>query len=396
MKNHLYEKLDILYDEMIHIRRYLHQHPELSYKEVKTPAYIADYHRSLGHEVRTEVGGRGVVATLRGEKPGKTIALRADFDALPIHEETDAPYKSTVDGVMHACGHDGHTATLLVLAKVLNSMKGELQGDVVFIHQHAEEVYPGGAIEMIADGCLKGVDVIFGTHLWSSFPYGTIEYRSGTIMAASASFEIEILGKGGHGAQPHLTRDALVIGAQLVTTLQQIVSRRVNPIDSVVVTVGNFVAKNAPNVIADKAILNGTVRTLDVKIHDSIEQEMKRIVQGTCIAAGVDYRFEYNRGYPPVVNHHEETMFLAQVAETVPGVDAVNEMEISMGGEDFGYYLQHVKGTFFFTGAENPEWSVTYPHHHPKFDIDERAMLIAAKTLGGALLEYHKKIEGDL
>ena len=389
MKESLYERLDHHYDEMVEIRRYLHQHPELSNEEVKTPAYVADYHHSLGHEVRTHVGERGVVAILRGGKPGKTVALRADFDALPIQEESEVSYKSKVDGVMHACGHDGHTATLLVLAKVLNSMKDQLEGNVVFIHQHAEEVGPG-AVAMIEDGCLDGVDVIFGTHLWSTVPCGTIEYRSGLIMAATASFEIDILGEGGHGAQPHLTKDALVVGAQLITSLQQIVSRRVNPIDPAVVTVGNFVAKNAYNVIADKATLGGTVRTFDVKVHDLIEKEMEKIVRGTCAAAGVDYRFNYKRGYPPVINHHDETMFLAKTAAAIPGVDKVNEMEPSMGGEDFGYYLQHVKGTFFFTGAKNPDWEITYPHHHPKFDIDERAMLIAAKTLGGALLTYQQ------
>ena len=255
MFNTLYKKLDEHYQEMVEIRRYLHQYPELSFQEEKTPAYIAEYHRKLGLEVRTGVGERGVVATLRGAKPGKTVALRADFDALPIKEENDIPYKSKVDGVMHACGHDGHTATLLVLAKVLHSMKDQLEGNVVFIHQHAEELAPGGAIAMIEDGCLEGVDVIFGTHLWATAPVGEIQTRSGPLMAAADRFDIEIQGKGGHGAMPHLTRDAIVIGSQLVTNLQQIVSRRVDPIESAVISVGNFVSDNAFNVIADRAKL---------------------------------------------------------------------------------------------------------------------------------------------
>lgn len=190
----LYRLLDEAYDEMVEIRRYLHQYPELSFEEVKTAKYITEYHEKLGHEIRTGVGGNGVVATLRGGKPGQTVALRADFDALPIHEETDLPYKSTVDGVMHACGHDSHTATLLVLAKVLNRMKDEIEGNVVFIHQHAEEKPPGGAISMIEDGCLDGVDVIFGQHILSPAPVGTIEYRPGPLMAAGDAFKITIQG----------------------------------------------------------------------------------------------------------------------------------------------------------------------------------------------------------
>ncbi|MGO4887475.1 M20 family metallopeptidase [Anaerobacillus sp. MEB173] len=390
MNNLLFEKLDAIESEIINIRRYLHQYPELSFQEEKTPAYIAEYHQKLGHHVRKNVGGRGIVATLQGAKPGKTVALRADFDGLPIQDEKNVPYKSKVPGVMHACGHDGHTASLLGLAKVLNEMKDELEGTIVFIHQHAEEIAPGGAIDMIKDGCLEGVDVIFGTHLWSTEPLGKIQYRTGHIMAAADKFEIEIHGQGGHGAQPHLTKDAIVIASQLVVNLQQLVSRRVDPMESAVVSVGAFEAKNAFNVIANSAKLTGTVRTFNEDVRTNIEQEMKRIIDGTCYTANAQANFTYSRGYPAVVNHQEETEFLAKVAECVPGVSIVEDMVPQMGGEDFAYYLQHVKGTFFFTGARNPEWAVAYPHHHPKFDIDERALLIAAKTLGTATLQYIK------
>jgi len=387
----LYELLDQAYGEMVEVRRHLHQHPELSFQEVKTPKFIAEYHEKLGHEVRTGVGGGGVVATLRGGKPGQTVALRADFDALPIQEETDVPFKSVVDGVMHACGHDSHTATLLILAKVLNSMKDEIEGNVVFIHQHAEEMLPGGAIAMIEDGCLEGVDVIFGQHIWSTGPVGTIEYRPGPVMAAADFFHVKIQGRGGHGAQPHKTKDSLVIGAQLVGNLQQIVSRRVDPLDSAVLSIGSFEAKNAPNVIADTAKLSGTVRTFKETTRAEVEQEIERIIKGTCLAGDVEYEFEYIKGYPATVNPKEEMEFVAKLAETVPGVTAVNECEPQMGGEDFAYYLQHVKGAFFFTGAQNPELNAVYPHHHPKFNIDEKGMLIAAKTLGLATLTYLKE-----
>lgn len=386
--NKLHDLLDQAYEEMVEIRRYLHQYPELSFQEENTPKYIAEYHEKLGHEVRTGVGGRGVVATLRGGKPGQTVALRADFDALPIQEETDVPYKSKVDGVMHACGHDSHTSTLLVLAKVLNSMKDEIEGNVVFIHQHAEEVLPGGAIAMIEDGCLDGVDVIFGQHIWSLNPVGTIDYRQGPVMAASDFFNVKIQGRGGHGSQPHKTKDSVVIGAQLVGNIQQIVSRRVDPLDSAVISIGSFEAKNAPNVIADSATLSGTVRTFKEDTREFIEKEIEQIIKGTCLTGNVEYEYTYQKGYPALDNPKAEMDFIVDIAKNVPGVTAVNECVPHMGGEDFAYYLQKVKGAFFFTGGQNPEWEETYPHHHPKFNIDEKGMLIAAKVLGAATLTY--------
>jgi amidohydrolase len=387
--NALFDKLEEYYEEMVSIRRHLHQHPELSFKEEETAKYIQTFYENLGIEVRGQVGGNGVVAKIYGSKPGKTIALRADFDALPIQDEKDVPYKSLVPGVMHACGHDGHTATLLVLGKVLHEMREELEGNYVLIHQHAEEYAPGGAISMIEDGCLDGVDVIFGTHLWASEPTGTIQYRVGPVMAAADRFEITIQGKGGHGAQPHRTKDAIVTASQLVINLQQIVSRKVNPIDSAVVTVSSFVADNAFNVIADRAKLIGTVRTFNEEVRTFIEEEIERIVKGTCYTANSTYDYLFVKGYPAVVNHKEETDYLVTCAQQIDSVTNIEETEPHMGGEDFAYYLQHVKGTFFFTGAKPVYTDENYPHHHPKFDIDEKAMLIAAKTLGTAALKYH-------
>ncbi|KGX93027.1 amidohydrolase [Pontibacillus halophilus JSM 076056 = DSM 19796] len=384
----VFEKLDGLYDEMVELRRHFHQYPELSFEEVETPSYIAEYHRNLGHEVREGVGGRGVVAKLVGAKPGKTVALRADFDALPIQEEVDVPFKSKVDGVMHACGHDGHTATLLGVAKALNAIQDELEGTVVFIHQHAEEYQPGGAIAMIEDGCLEGVDVIFGTHLWATEPTGKLMYREGPLTAAADRFEIKVQGKGGHGAQPHLTKDSIVIASQLVVNLQQIVSRRVDPLDEAVLSIGSFEAGNAFNVIADTVKLKGTVRTFKKDVQDLIEREMNRVIEGTCLAAGAEYYFDYVRGYPATVNHKEETELIAKLGPTIPEVTETVEYDMQMGGEDYSYYLQHVPGTFFFTGALHPDAEEVYPHHHPKFTIDERSLLIAAKTLAAATLQY--------
>lgn len=386
MTAELMNKLENAYEDMVSIRRYLHQHPEVSFQETKTAKYIQDFYTELGIPFQANVGGNGVVARIKGALPGKTIALRADFDALPIQEENDVPYKSTVPGVMHACGHDGHTATLLVLARTMNEMKHQLSGEYVFIHQHAEEYAPGGAKPMIEAGCLQGVDAIFGTHLWSLTPVGTIEYKSGPIMAAADRFEITVQGMGGHGANPHQAKDAIVTASQLVVNLQQLVSRRVNPTEAAVLSVGSFVAENAFNIIADSAKLAGTVRTFNAEVRDIMETELERVIKGTCMTADSTYSFKYTRGYPPVINHSVETDFLKTTAEEVTGVEIVKESDLHMIGEDFGYYLEKVPGTFFFTGAM-PSGEV-YPHHSPKFDFDERAMLIAAKTLGAAAINY--------
>lgn len=374
---------------MVSIRRYLHQHPELSFKEYKTAKFIQDYYENLGIEVKGGVGGNGVVAKICGGKPGKTVALRADFDALPIQDEKEVAYKSLVQGVMHACGHDGHTATLLILAKVLHASREHLEGNYLMIHQHAEEYAPGGAVSMIADGCLEGVDAIFGAHLWASAPLGHIQYKSGPFMAAADRFEITIQGKGGHGAQPHKTNDAIVTASQLVVNLQQIVSRKVNPVEPAVVTIGSFVSDNAFNVIADKAKIIGTVRTFNEDVRDSISEEIERITKGTCYASNSSYTYSYRKGYPALVNHEQETQYLVNCAKDVKDVINIEEIPPEMGGEDFAYYLQHVKGTFFFTGAKPVEENA-FPHHHPKFDINEKAMLIAAKTLCSAAIQYHR------
>lgn len=384
----LFTRIEELYPEMVELRRYFHQHPELSFQEVHTPKKIAQFLTELGIEVKTGVGGRGVVGYIRGGKPGKTVALRADFDALPIQDEKDVPYKSTVDGVMHACGHDAHTSTLLYVAKVLSEHKEELAGTVVLIHQFAEEITPGGAISMIEDGCLDGVDAIFGTHLWSPMPVGTVGYNAGPFMAAADRFELKVIGKGGHGASPHETVDPIAIGTSIVQQLQQIISRRIDPLKPAVLTVASFHAGSAFNVIPSTASITGTVRTFDSDIQDEIIMQMERIISSACENAGATYEFNYEKGYPAVINHPEETALLVQSAVQVVGSEQTIQIAPSMGAEDFAYYLQKVPGTYFFTGAGNKEKGITYPHHHGRFDIDEQAMLIAAKVLLTATLDY--------
>lgn len=388
LKTELFDKLENTFPEMVDFRRDLHMYPELSFQEEMTPQKIAAFLVDLGLAVKTGVGGKGVVGILRGGLPGKTVALRADFDALPIQDEKDVPYKSRIPGVMHACGHDIHTAALLGVAKVLSEVKDKIKGNVVFIHQFAEEVIPGGAKAMIEDGCLEGVDVIYGAHVSSLNPNGTIAVREGYSMAATDRFEIEVVGKGGHGATPHLTVDPLLTGCQLAFNLQQIVSRRVDPVKPAVVTIGKFISGNAFNVIPNSSKLEGTVRTFDEGTRDLVEESIKQIAKSTCDAAGAEARIVYERGYPAVNNDPKETQRIKNLAENLFGKEKVFVKDIAMGGEDFAYYLQKVPGTFFHVGARNSEIGATFPHHHPQFDVDEESMLVIGKLFIEAVLHY--------
>lgn len=380
--------IDKLYPEMVEIRRYLHQHPELSFQETETAKYISAFYEKLSIPYKANVGGNGVIATLKGGKPGKTVALRADFDALPIHEENDVPYKSKTNGIMHACGHDGHTATLLSLAKAIQPFQSDLPGTIIFLHQHAEELVPGGAKSMIEAGALDSVDAVFGTHLWATTPFGVIQTSKDAFMAGADSFEITIQGKGGHGAYPHQTKDAVLLGSQLVFELQQIVSRRLDPLATAVITVGTFEAGDAFNIIADTAKLSGTVRYLDSAIQDQVIKEMENIIKGVCTGNEASYTFQYNKGYPPLVNHEKEAVLVLQAGEKIDEVVQAEEIVPEMGGEDFAYYMLERPGAYFFTGAQKEGHA--YPHHHPKFDIDERALPVAAKTLIQAYFDYQE------
>ncbi|TPG88840.1 amidohydrolase [Brevibacillus laterosporus] len=384
----MFDRLEQLFPELVDFRRDLHMYPELSFQEVKTPEKIAEYLRKLGLEVKTGVGGNGVLGILEGGKPGKTVALRADFDALPIQDEKEVAYKSCVPGVMHACGHDVHTAGLLGVAKVLSEHRAELPGTVVFIHQFAEELLPGGAISMIEAGCLDGVDVIYCAHVSSEHPVGVVGIKAGYLMAAADSFSIQITGKGGHGAYPHKTIDPLVIGSQLVLNLQQIVSRRVDPLQAAVLTVGSFQAGKAFNVIPHSVSLSGTVRTFNEDVRQTIETSLRQITKTTCEGAGATVTVEYERGYPAVCNEEKETERIHQLAKLLVGEEQAKVLEARMGAEDFAYYLQKVPGTFFYVGGRNPEINATYPHHHPMFDVDERSMLVTGKLFISAVMNY--------
>ena len=341
---------------------------------------IADLLSSWGLDVRRGVAGTGVVATLVGGLPGRTIALRADIDALPIQDEKDVPYKSTVPGVMHACGHDGHTAELLAVAKYYSLHREETKGTRVFLFQPGEEFLPGGAVSMIAEGALDGADAVFGVHLWTPMPFGVVGTRPGPFMASPDEFEIEIVGRGGHAGLPHESADALVAGSALVTALQTVVSRNVNPLESAVLTIGKFNSGTAFNVIAERARIGGTIRTFTPELRALMKGRLEEITKSTCEMHGCDFKLTYHLGYPPVVNDEGETARWFRVANGIMPEGAVALSERIMAGEDFSYYLERKPGCFFFVGAGAPGGK-SAPHHHPRFDIEEEAMLNAAKLL---------------
>lgn len=391
--NDLVDDLHNQFDEIVQNRRYLHQHPELSFEEKETPQFIATHLREYDIEVQENIGGRGVVGIIHGEHPGKTIALRADFDALPIHDHKDVPYKSTVSGIMHACGHDGHTASLLAVSKVLQKHKKYLHGTVKVIFQHAEEKPPGGAKFMIEDGVLNDVDYVFGAHLATEFPIGKLATRAGASMASVDAFKVTILGKGGHGARPHETKDSIVAITQLVQQLQQIVSRRINPTEAAVVTVGSIHAGNAFNVIADTAELEGTVRALNKDVRVQIEEEIRAILEGLKIANHVDYDLEYLHGYPVLINPEKETRLVENLIKKQFGQDSFIHKQAVLGAEDFAYYLQKRPGAYFHVGAHNDDPATQFPHHHPNFDFDEKALLNIGVTFLSIINHYLIDIE---
>ncbi|WP_256761603.1 M20 family metallopeptidase [Cohnella sp. WQ 127256] len=365
---------------MVKWRRHLHQHPELSFQEYKTSLMIADLLEGWGLEVRRGVAGTGIVAKLRGDLPGRTIALRADIDALAIQDAKECAYRSTVTGVMHACGHDGHTAQLLGVARYYSLHKEETAGTRVFLFQPGEEVLPGGAIRMIEDGALEGVDAIYGIHLWSPLAYGTATTRPGPFMATPDEFEIEIIGRGGHGGLPHESKDALVVGASLVMALQTIVARNVNPLESAVLSIGRFTAGSANNVIASSCKLSGTIRSFNKETRSVVRKRLEKIVKNCCEMYDCEYKLRYFEGYPPVVNDAKEAVRVLRIISEVLPETATGPCEPVMAGEDFSYYLEQKPGCFFFVGAGVEDGS-SAPHHHPLFDIEERAMLHAAQLL---------------
>ncbi|MGK0554792.1 M20 metallopeptidase family protein [Macrococcus capreoli] len=379
-------------EELIEIRRYLHMHPELSFQETNTAHYIASYLTELGIPVTRNVGGNGLYGVIEGRLPGPTVLLRADFDALPIHDEKEVPYKSQVPGVMHACGHDGHTAMLLITAKILQSHVDVLKGNVVLCHQHAEEVLPGGAKSMIEAGILQDVDYVFGMHTSSNLKSDAISFISGPAYSYADAFTIDVKGLGGHGAAPHTTHDTIVATSFLITQLQTVVSRCVDPIETGVLTIGEFNSGDAFNVIAETAHLSGTVRTFKQEIKNKLINDMTSIIQGIEKSFNVKIDFKYTDGYPALVNSERETLWLKNISKTIETIQSLEEGSPSLGGEDFAYFLQKKPGSYFIVGVRNEALKADYPHHHPKFDMDENGLLNGVSVLVN-LIEHMDTLE---
>tara|TARA_B100000749_G_scaffold15122_1_gene11848 strand:- start:24 stop:1190 length:1167 start_codon:yes stop_codon:yes gene_type:complete len=355
-------------------RRDFHQYPELGFDEHRTSKIIGEALKEMGLAPQMNVGKTGVTADLTfGEGP--TIALRADMDALPMQETSGLDFSSKHDGVMHACGHDGHMAMLLGAAKVLTQNGDSFNGTVRFIFQPAEEG-AGGARYMIEDGCLDGVDEIYGIHVWNYQPVGEVGITDGPVLAAADMFEIKIKGIGGHGAAPQGTIDAVVVASHLVQALQTIVSRNTNPLESTVVTIGTINGGHNFNIIADEVTLSGTARAYTEENRNLIKTRMAEIIDGVAKTFGAGISFDYEDGYPPTINHTDPTNKVLKAAERVVGEKA-GMPYLSMGGEDFSYYLQKIPGCFFFVGsAPNDQKLFETPHHCSHFTMDERALLV--------------------
>ncbi|WP_026581422.1 M20 metallopeptidase family protein [Bacillus sp. J33] len=376
-----------LAEEIIEWRRDFHKYPELSFNEKRTSKKVAEFLKNFGLDVRENINGYGVTADLIGNRDGPMIAFRADMDALPIQEETGLPYASAIPGVMHACGHDGHTAILMGAAKRLSLQKENLKGSVRFIFQPAEEVNPGGAIGMIQEGVLNGVKAIFGLHLWSELPSGTFRTCYGPMMAATDRFTIEIDGKGGHGGMPHKTIDSIVLASQLVMSAQQIISRSLDPLEAGVITFGKLQSGSAFNIIADKAVLEGTTRSFTPEVRHTLRAKLEELTDGLAKIYGAAIRLDFQKGYPAVVNHEREAKYMLDTARKIFGQEHTGLMKPNMVGEDFAYYLKEIPGAFCFIGAGNPKNPV-YPHHHPRFEIDEGVLPEAANWIYQLAMDY--------
>lgn len=362
-------------ENIIKWRRHFHKYPELSFHEKETSQFIYETLCSFSSFEVTRPTKYSVLAIKRGRQQGKVVAIRADIDALPIQEETRKPYTSVHKGIMHACGHDAHAAILLSAAETIANMKEDFAGEIRLFFQHAEEVYPGGGQEMVEAGVMDGVDYVVGLHVMSGLESGKIGIVYGPMMAAPDVFTIEILGKGGHAARPEETIDPIAIGAQIITNLQHIVSRNTSAFMHRVVSVTQFHGGMADNIIPSAAALMGTVRSFNQTLREEAKEKIEKIVKGITEAHGGDYTYTYRYGYDPVVNNEYITKIVEKSAIKLFGNQRIVHLEPSMGGEDFSAYLRKAPGCFIKLGTGNKNIDTCYPHHHPKFDVDESALI---------------------
>ena len=376
---------DDIVDYITKMRRYFHAHPELSFMEHNTMETVRKELISMGYEPRIVENG-GIVADLN-VNDGKRIAVRADMDALPVEEENNVEYRSLNKGIMHACGHDAHTAMLLGLAKILSRQREKIKGNVRFLFQQAEESPPGGAQELIRRDALDRVDFVIGQHVDSNLDVGTMGIIPGPIMANADEFRIKIHGKGGHGSEPERAVDAIIVASSLVSSLQTIVSRNISPLSPAVVTVGTFKSGYRYNIIAAHAELTGTVRTYSLDDRELIKRRIEELLSGVCNAHGATYEYEYIDGYPVLINNTDVSSIVESAAKEVVGQSGIVHPPPKMGGEDFSYYTQKIPGAFYFLGVRNRQKGIDSPQHSPTYDIDESSLGIGTGILYMSVLK---------
>lgn len=389
MIEELKKDVESLTGQIIEWRRAFHRHPEIAFEEHRTSSVLRDFLEGLGLPVTT-FAKTGLRGTLEGKPGGQTVALRADIDALPLKEEGEKEYISQNPEATHACGHDGHMAILMGVAKLLSQKTDSFQGKVVFLFQPSEERIPGGAKQMIEEGALEDVNAIFGLHLWQLLPTGCVGIVKGAMMAQPDKFSIVVKGKGGHGSMPHQTVDPILVASHLVVNIQSIVSRNVDPLKPAVVSFGTVNGGTIYNIIPSEVSLTGTVRSLDSSIQALAEERLKEITETTCKAFGAAAEFQYEKGYPPLVNEENMADFVLEVAKNTLGEEKIKSIDPVMGGEDFAYFLQKIPGAFLFFGMGD---GMEFPHHHPAFDIDEKALPQATFLMTSLALEYLQRNE---
>jgi amidohydrolase len=390
IKNVILAKAEEIKEELIRIRRDLHAHPETGFQEIRTAALIGEHLKQLGIEVRERVGITGVVGTLRGKYPGKTILLRADMDCLEMQEQNEVDYKSEYAGRMHACGHDAHMTWVLGAAKILAGLKDELHGNVKFLFQPAEET-DGGADRMIKEGALEDpkVDAAIGAHVWPTVEAGKIGVKYGPMMASPDLVKITIFGKGGHGAEPHNCVDPISVSCQVYFGFQTIISRRISPVEPAVLTISQINGGTAHNIIPDKVEMVGTVRTFSLEMKEKMRAMMEGVLRSVTEANGATYKFEYLPHYPPVINDEAMTALVEATGKALLGEDnVVKQDRPTMGAEDFSYFQQHVPGAYFIVGTLNAEKGVVKPLHNPQFNIDETILHKTAAVLASCAIAF--------
>jgi len=362
-------------DWLVDIRRTIHRHPELGFEEVETSKLISEWLQKFGLDVKRGMAKTGVVGLLKGKKPGRTIAIRADMDALPMDEANRVPYASQIKGKMHACGHDAHVTILLGVARFFSTIPDQVKGNIKWIFQPAEEGGGGGRI-MIEEGVLENpkVDAIFGSHVFPFLSVGKVGIYEREGLAAADRFIIKIIGKGGHAASPHVSKDPILAAGHLITQIHSIVSRNVNPLESGVITIGKVSGGTASNIIPDEAELIGTVRSLNPQVREELKSRIEQVTQGVARSFSMDYRFDFEYGYPVLINNSEMSKLVGSACSRGIGKENVEVLKPSMGGEDFAYYLEKVPGSFFRLGCRNEEKGLIHPYHSSLFDVDEEVL----------------------